>query len=415
MHNYSLKVIFLTGLFVVFFSILSFGYNHPLQETNPENGYYIVVAAYRANQHGYASRLVNKISSVDTSAIYAYFKIKNMLFVYLEYHRKREVAINNMRNIRKQGRFSDAWVYVYKPEDIEKSGEETENVLQTKEAQVNKTEMETETEDIAKVNEPGPVQIQEQEQEPESEPESKSDPNEGKYLVYYSINHGRTGEPIDTRVQVIDPRSGKIINSLQGNTWQYIDKPSNSHSDIQLETDVFGYRKIIHTFNIDNPINDTTDYFLDIKGDSIKVTFDLIRFEKGDLFTMYNVYFFSHSAIMRPESINELDQLFDMLEENSHYKINIHGHTNGGASVEASYLLESATNYFSKSGAITNELSAKKLSELRAETLRNYLIRHGISKDRMELKGWGGKKMLYKKLDPEAIKNVRVEIEILEN
>jgi len=51
MHNYSLKVIFLTGLFVVFFSILSFGYNHPLQETNPENGYYIVVAAYRANQH----------------------------------------------------------------------------------------------------------------------------------------------------------------------------------------------------------------------------------------------------------------------------------------------------------------------------------------------------------------------------
>ncbi len=415
MHNYSLKVIFLTGLFVVFFSILSFGYNHPLQETNPESGYYIVVAAYRANQHGYASRLVNKISSVDTSAIYAYFKIKNMLFVYLEYHRKREVAINNMRNIRKQGRFSDAWVYVYKPEDIEKSGEETENVLQTKEAQVNKTEMETETEDIAKVNEPGPVQIQEQEQEPESEPVSKFDPNEGKYLVYYSINHGRTGEPIDTRVQVIDPRSGKIINSLQGNTWQYIDKPSNSHSDIQLETDVFGYRKIIHTFNIDNPINDTTDYFLDIKGDSIKVTFDLIRFEKGDLLTMYNVYFFSHSAIMRPESINELDQLFDMLEENSHYKINIHGHTNGGATVEASYLLESATNYFSKSGAITNELSAKKLSELRAETVRNYLIRHGISKDRMELKGWGGKKMLYKKLDPEAIKNVHVEIEILEN
>jgi len=65
--------------------------------------------------------------------------------------------------------------------------------------------------------------------------------------------------------------------------------------------------------------------------------------------------------------------------------------------------------------SITNELSAKKLSELRAETVRNYLIRHGISKDRMELKGWGGKKMLYKKLDPEAIKNVRVEIEILEN
>jgi len=33
----------------------------------------------------------------------------------------------------------------------------------------------------------------------------------------------------------------------------------------------------------------------------------------------------------------------------------------------------------------------------------------------MELKGWGGKRALYKKLDPQAIQNVRVEIEILEN
>ncbi len=421
MRLLSQKLLLKASFLVVIFFIFSFEYSQPLQETNPDSGYYIVVAAYRANQHGYASRLVSKITSSDTPAKYAYFKIKHLLFVYLEYHTERTKAIENMRNIRKKGKFADAWVYVYKPEGIENTVVESENVPQTKEAEVKATEVERETEDTPKILEPEPEQKQEQEQEqkvepePESVPEAESDPNDGKYLVYFKINHGRTGELIDTRVQIIDPRSGKIINSLQGNTWQYIDKPSNSHSDIQLETDVFGFRKKIQTFNMDFPVNDTTGYFIDIKGDSIEVLFDLVRFEKGDIFTMYNVYFFSHSAIMRPESKNEMDQLLAMLKENSLYKIRIHGHTNGGTNVEALYLPESASNYFSKSGAMKAEYSAKKLSEMRAETVMNYLIQQGISKDRMELKGWGGKKMLYKKLDPQAIKNVRVEIEILEN
>ncbi|MCH7513832.1 MAG: hypothetical protein IH947_07795 [Bacteroidetes bacterium] len=76
MRNYSLKLVLLMSLFVFIFIILSFEHHPPLQDTNPESGYYIVVAAYRANQHGYASRLVNKITSADTPAKYAYFKIK---------------------------------------------------------------------------------------------------------------------------------------------------------------------------------------------------------------------------------------------------------------------------------------------------------------------------------------------------
>jgi outer membrane protein OmpA-like peptidoglycan-associated protein len=41
------------------------------------------------------------------------------------------------------------------------------------------------------------------------------------------------------------------------------------------------------------------------------------------------------------------------------------------------------------------------------------LVEQGIDKKRMEVRGWGGKKMIYKKTDSMAGKNVRVEIELL--
>lgn len=80
------------SLFVFIFIILPFEHHPPLQDTNPESGYYIVVASYRSNQHGYASRLFNKITSADTPAKYAYFKIKNMLYKKLD-----PQAIKNVR------------------------------------------------------------------------------------------------------------------------------------------------------------------------------------------------------------------------------------------------------------------------------------------------------------------------------
>jgi len=46
-------------------------------------------------------------------------------------------------------------------------------------------------------------------------------------------------------------------------------------------------------------------------------------------------------------------------------------------------------------------------------TIARWLIERGIDGRRMDVKGWGGKRMIYKKNDSMAGKNVRVEIEIL--
>ncbi len=119
---------------------------------------------------------------------------------------------------------------------------------------------------------------------------------------------------------------------------------------------------------------------------------------------------------MKPISQFELNSLVDMLKENDELRIKIHGHTNGNARGKIIMLPEGSENFFSldqeteeKSG------SAKELSLQRAMVIKDYLISYGIAEERMEVFGWGGKQPIYDKFDKLAIKNVRVEIEILDN
>ena len=99
-------------------------------------------------------------------------------------------------------------------------------------------------------------------------------------------------------------------------------------------------------------------------------------------------------------------------------KIKLHGHTNGNSHGKVIHLGEKdnddlfnlkSTKHVETSG------SAQKLSEYRAETIQHYLFKQGIAESRVDIKGWGGKKMLYDKHSSQANLNVRVEVEILEN
>ena len=157
-----------------------------------------------------------------------------------------------------------------------------------------------------------------------------------------------------------------------------------------------------------------TEDFLSEEDTVLIVDFKLQRYTKGDLVTMYNVYFFKDAAIMRPESQYEVKQLLYMLRENPEYRISIMGHTNGNNKGPIIEMEKGSTAYFSREGA-TNESfgSAKNLSQSRADLIRNYLISQGIDANRMVAMGFGGKKSIYDKFDNLAYKNVRVEIEIL--
>ncbi len=77
---------------------------------------------------------------------------------------------------------------------------------------------------------------------------------------------------------------------------------------------------------------------------------------------------------MRSESKFDLDGILTMMNENPTYKIRIHGHTNGGASGPILEVGESG-NYFALAGAKEGYGSAKKLSQSRADAIKNYLAK----------------------------------------
>jgi outer membrane protein OmpA-like peptidoglycan-associated protein len=150
------------------------------------------------------------------------------------------------------------------------------------------------------------------------------------------------------------------------------------------------------------------------QGDTVIIDFELNRYRPGDYIIMYNVYFYQDATLMKPVSKPELNELLEMLNENEKLTVKIHGHTNGNAFGKIIEMSDEDTDYFRlRPTNKTGKGSAKKLSLKRAEILKRYLVDSGISEDRMEVKGWGGKRPIVGKFHGEAHTNVRVEIEIL--
>ena len=115
---------------------------------------------------------------------------------------------------------------------------------------------------------------------------------------------------------------------------------------------------------------------------------------------------------MRPDSKYEVNALVNMMQQFPTRKIVIHGHTNGNARGKILTMSEKK-NFFSLTGCNSGSGSAVELSKERARCIEEYLISNGVSKDRMSIKAWGGKKPLVHPEHERAIDNVRVEVEIV--
>ncbi len=233
---------------------------------------------------------------------------------------------------------------------------------------------------------------------------------------YFNTFRENNFKEIPGKIEVINPDKPQRIAFKDAHKLVSIPEGFNRSGNVQLICEIFGYKKIQNDFNINDPINDMTSPFLSEQDDVLVVDFELRRYTKGDLVTMYNVYFFKDATILRPESKYELQQLLEMLKENEDYKIKILGHTNGNNSGPIIEMEEGSNRYFSNTGKKQEGWgSAKKLSVKRAELIKDYLISEGINYEQIEAKGYGGKRSIYEKFDKLAYKNVRVEIEILED
>lgn len=384
-------------------------------------GYYVVVAAYAPSRESVAQKYVEELRQQGTSAEYGYNASKKLFFVYLKYFTSLKESLLYMTATRKQGKFKDAWVRVVpgyipalqttpppaevKPhETVPANGNEqhlqdnnnnNNNNGTTPAGTPDSTAADTiEVTDNPPIKQYNPMTL-------------------GNTEVFLSLYNARNNRIVDGYVQVVDTERSKAITRVKGNEYLLLPDPKSKSGQLTLICEAFGYRKIQQEINYPLPLADTVKSYIDLMGTTLVVNFDLVRYHKGDIATLYNVYFFNDAAIMRPESTYELNSLLQLLQENPRYRIRLHGHTNGNYHGKM-ITMGPDKNFFSLDGSKQGMGSAKDLSYNRASIIKDYLVSKGIAENRVELKAWGGKRPIYDKRGPSAQKNVRVEVEILE-
>jgi len=120
--------------------------------------------------------------------------------------------------------------------------------------------------------------------------------------------------------------------------------------------------------------------------------FALSPIEKDVTIRLNNIFFDTDKAELLPASYLELDKLIALLNQNPKIKIEIGGHTDD----------------------VGSDAYNQKLSQRRAEAVRQYLISKGISENRITSTGYGESKPSHPNNSPEnRALNRRVEFTIL--
>jgi outer membrane protein OmpA-like peptidoglycan-associated protein len=129
-----------------------------------------------------------------------------------------------------------------------------------------------------------------------------------------------------------------------------------------------------------------------MKYTEIRKDFLLVPIAIGEPVRLSHVYFHQGKAILKPESYPELDRLAETLQLNSKMKIELEGHTDN----------------------VGNKSLLLKLSQDRVAEVKGYLVKKGVSRDRIKGRGYGPTRPLVPNdTDENREMNRRVEFKVL--
>ncbi len=423
--------IYIKGFFALFLSapvLVALG-GTPMQK-----GYYIVVAAYRVNQEAFAEKYAAELNRAGHHAQTGFDAARHYHYVYLDYFTDFDESVNKMLEVRKQAGFAEAWVRVIKdgtePEVVQQAPIAQPPVSAPKEATQNNTTQKEKEQPAEKLPEPiqpaAPPALQpkpEPEQTNGKEPKAEAATVDSLHEVltlqntraFLSLYNATNNELIDGEVEVVDAERSRLILKTKGNEYMILPDPKSKSGKLLLIGSSFGFRKIQHEMHYSDTEKDTLQPDITLEGDYYLVRFEMARLHKGDIAVLYNVYFYNDAAIMLPESKYELNKLLSMMQENPKYRITLHGHTNGHGRGKIIRTGPSKDFFNLHASDVVNEnVSAKELSGARAQVIKDWLVARGLSADRIEVKAWGGTRMLHDKNGQHARRNVRVEVEVTE-
>lgn len=205
-----------------------------------------------------------------------------------------------------------------------------------------------------------------------------------------SIIDKNTNNPIYSNIKIENANNGKQIAESQSDsiTGEFnLDYKAKINEDYYLVTESKNYffsETLISSISKNDTVS--TDFEIKVK-----------KLKKNENLKLHNLNFYGDSYEYLPTAIPSLNRLLSLMKNNSTLKILIEGHTNGcPGGIEYSQML----------------------SEKRAKTIKDFLIKNGVNKQRLVSKGFNCSKMLYPNMETnselEKIMNRRVEILVLD-
>lgn len=204
-------------------------------------------------------------------------------------------------------------------------------------------------------------------------------------IVKGKVLEGGTSKTLSAKVQLLDSDGNMIAETLAGEDGSY-------------ELQAFNASEKNHSIAVHKPgyKYDSKDFTLPANGPvKIEVFRDLLMYklEVGSVFQLRNIYFNYNKITLKKESFPELNKLVKMMKQNQNLNIEIAGHTDSDGSKQYN----------------------KSLSQGRCESVMKYLVKNGISSDRIKAVGYGEDKPLASNDDEHEGKEInrRIEFEVI--
>lgn len=194
-----------------------------------------------------------------------------------------------------------------------------------------------------------------------------------------------TAEALSATITLVNNENNQIITKITSHRGTGDFELVIPHGgNYGVATEVAGY--------IFNSINFNLPQFAEYQ--EIDTHILMMKAEVGSKVVLKNIFFDTGKAILKSESVSELEKFKELLVTNPNLKVQINGHTDNTG----------------------NDLTNKALSLQRAEEVVKYLIEKGINASRLSAKGYGSERPLVSNDDEQGGREVnrRTEVEIIE-
>lgn len=376
--------------------LIAFALTYVVKAQSSTEKHYVVIGAFA--KHDNAIRWTNEANSKNFSAQYAMNQARKLYYVYILQTENRRNAFSFMMKIRVETEYKDAWVF-----SGQLGTEVEEETIEEKPPVVEETPAEEEV--IPEEEEETPV-IEEEPLVEETPEEPVVEKPKGKPFMFRLVSQE---EEVLGEVHVLESPRATQYQAFNGNEVVYLTAPRNSEGAFIAAVQAPGFRPVEITVDYNDPSIYSSGFG---PQNEIIIPIELVRSKRGDYIEFNKVRFFGNSAIFQPESKIELDGLVDLMKEQPKYKIMVHGHCNGKQS--RNVVTKGNSNEFFETSTLNNRasVSAKELTQYRADLVKEYLVSQGIDAKRIKTKAEGGKAMIYPQGSTLSGYNDRIEVEI---